>query len=501
MEETMSSIFSKNYPDGHKFNIQVLTIIAVLIIVESHLFGLANPTYIDMSFHRAVAYQYFFPNDDLFIKIQNYLQDYISQNKYFADTEIRYLSNNKGIYIFSSLIVLIFECFPMKSAYQSVYLANVCVSLISIFCLFWASNKTLNSKGVPFFAIFLLSASPCILFYPYYLPLFTPFAILQFMWNVWAPRGAAIVFFVAFLLFFASQNLSKSKKYFFTIVFFVLSLLTHLTINILLTTIIVSLAIGYKIFKIDFNGMKSRFWFKKIFLVFNIGILLVIGIQMLIYYYLLDIKDFIIVRTVLGTSPWQMYIAKTLKMFSWLISSNILIYLWLKLYSKSKFSTSQFIILGNFFFKLFFPFAILTIGLQIVYPRFAGVIFLSPVFIFEQTCLRITGFTQLLFWLILGIFLYEKYYEKYSKVFCIATYTVLILLCLSMGVNFYLLNKNTNIIAAVFRKDCLTVHFTERLSLPVQEIYGDRELYFNSIANELRDKHLRNRFIYKSEGR
>ena len=215
------------------------------------------------------------------------------------------------------------------------------------------------------------------------------------------------------------------------------------------------------------------------------------GIQILVYYYLLDIKDLTIVRTVLGTPPWQMYIAKTLKMFSWLVFSNTLICLWLKLYSKSKFLTSQLIMLGKFFFKLFFPFAILTIGLQIVYPQPDKFVFLSPAFIFEQACLRITGFAHILFWLIFGIFLYEKYYEKYSKIFCISTYTVLTLLCLSMGVDFYLQNKNNDILAAVFRKECLAAHFTERLSLPAQEIYEDKELYFNSIANELRDKHLR----------
>jgi hypothetical protein len=466
--------------------------ILFFVVLLFHIDNLTAPSNLDdLSVYRANAYISRFPHDPLLDRLTDHLQQSKAELlNWYPRYQWRLLKSSDD-YIAQQVLVRMFENLPLYSAYQSVFLADLCLHMLAVTAVFLAFGTLFGSQSQVLCWTFLLSLLPVIFSPSFHLggigDLF-PFQNISHhvFWYVAVPRGAALTFFFAALLLWLHTNesaLSRTTHIGFTLLLVAASLLSHKSMGFLLLGTTLCFELGYRLCGCEPQKIAHRVGFWRFFLLLN-GTLVLLAMVKLLCLFLAGFTEIGIFTTVSIPSSIRLS-KKILKLLSWTIATNLLAYCWLKIQQDANGIESSLLRAGNHCFRYFVPFAIIGIGLNIFHPGEWPMT--STWHIITEASVRIIGLPHILWWMIFGIWLYAKLVSRHKKAFlCIPS--IIFLACITTVTSMFLEEKQSASISDIFNRKNLTIISSELLVLPGIDMYEDEILYFHAIANELKKK-------------
>lgn len=446
----------------------------------------------DKSLLRATSYMTRFPNDPLLSKLQEHLQsrsEELGTYRYLR-YHVRFgFPNSPNNFMAQNWFVGVLEELPLYSGYQSVFLANLSIHLLAVGAAFLGFGRLFRSDATLFRLCFLLSLSPTILFYPIHIGYLFPFQNMfnNVLWSVSAPRGAALAFFFASLLFWLSiggSAMSRAKRIAVALLLLAASIFSHRSMGLLLVGTTLVFAVSYHLLKVDPREMSRRLGFRRFLFLFN-GLIAVVAISKLLFLLFYGSTEFHVLAPASTPNTTQL-VKNILKLAFWTVATNLLAFHWLKLRVDDNAEDNNVLRAGDEFFRYLLPFAIIGIGLNVFHP--GRILWWSSLHIPTEASVRITGLTHILWWMVFGIWLHSKLLNRYKQGLQTSIAVVLLLLCVTTIVQVLLQDNKREAIAEIFDRGKLTIQSSVLLARPGIEAYADEARYYQAIANELRKK-------------
>ncbi|NTV36155.1 MAG: hypothetical protein HGA53_04310 [Anaerolineaceae bacterium] len=445
--------------------IGVLALLYSLISIF-YVKGLTS-NYDDLSVLRASAYLNAFPGDPLVANLNGHLEKYKTElgSKVYG----RYLGRltNTSTYFLQNQLVVLIERFPIISPYGSVLLSGLIQHYITIFILVLVlfSSPSIDHR-FGFFAL-LISVLPTALFpSEVQFTKFFPFQ-MQYVWFTPVSRGASLTAILAvFILLEFGREIPRKKFYPLLVTAGLVSLLTHFGTFVLffipLSVIFIAQKIGF--YRID--TILKRMKPVGLLILFNCGIVLV-AITFLVFFNLFFQADF---------TTWTIWKSP----LYWAVSTNLIIIFWAAIQRfKSK--------LINSLFSYFFPLSLITIAVNLFHStsydlRWSN---LYSYYLLEGAE-RLTGFVHLLFWIIVTgmVFIILENQKRLFKI----TLGIGLVVVIFVGNIFWTFQVWQN--RAPLRSPYLLDVKASDVLLKSIHAYDDEVVYFQSIANELRERNI-----------
>jgi hypothetical protein len=208
---------------------------------------------------------------------------------------------------------------------------------------------------------------------------------------------------------------------------------------------------------------------------FNLGVSLVAAIKFMLI-------NFLAPNSIVSPGIEQMTI------ILWLIATNGLIYFWLKRHSEeANWGNSSLQAGGDLLFAYFVPFSIVSVGFNIFQPK-ENLQWGSLFFAYEAGH-RFFAIVHLLWWILLGVLIYE-YIKNFKPIALRAcAITLLFLMCFGMTIRF-LQTVTPDRIERIFRQELLIVQMDTVLARSGVKVYSNEVLYFQALANDLKARHV-----------
>ena len=448
------------------------------LVISSHVHWLKEGGFDDLSVLRASSYMTRLPNNPLISELYLHLEAHKHSLDLATYNRFLFRLEHADSYMASNMLVGLLERrLPLCSSFQSVVLSNLIIHLFSVTTLFLIIFFLFRKNSNICRLIFLLSLSTFIFSKPHIfhfryesiLPFLFPFNDTAYNWAVGQSRGFSLTFFLAALLlsFDIINDMNNSLiRIGLMILFLVASLLSHSStvLLFLLPTFLILMTeqITHKnaITIADNMGIR-RFNILLFFCVAVVG-----TIKLLLF---ITIDDNIFSNLFINEMT-----------FFWFIEMIFLVHYWLRVRKEATLFDGKLIQTGDLMFRLFLPFAIIAIGLNLFHPNRSQY---WNTFLFTEASRRITGFPHIAWWFVFGVGLFAIFGHSHKKVLINTIITILLITCLFKVKQTYLILRDSH--TQIFNKDLMTVSIRELLSLPGTEAYSDDIRYFNAIANEL----------------
>jgi hypothetical protein len=173
--------------------------------------------------------------------------------------------------------------------------------------------------------------------------------------------------------------------------------------------------------------------------------------------------------------------------FIWLIGVNGLVYFWLKRRSEvGTWGSDSLQSGGDILFRYFVPFSIFAIGFNIFQP--SENLQWSSLFLAYEAGHRFLAIVHLLYWLLLGILIYDYLKSFKPKALRLSAITILVLICFGMTMRF-LERVTPDRIERTFGQELLMVRMETVMARSGVKVYSNEVRYFQALANELKARH------------
>ncbi|MBI1883158.1 MAG: hypothetical protein HYS08_03000 [Chlamydiae bacterium] len=464
-----------------------------MIIIISSLRGLFANDFDDLSVYRASSYMSLSPKDPLLINLREHLEAHRDQLGEYRYQRYKLRLGTANNYLAQNWLIQLFEKFPLKSPYQSVFFANLFLHLLAGVSLFYVFGRLFLQEEWIVKSSFLLSSSPVLFFFlgslMYYVHtgwMFFPFNDNGVLWYENPSRSIALTFFYAALLLWMKLR-DPSVSLFINVVgasaLTVASVLSHLSMGLLLIGASVLVCIFWYLSEFKVENLLRRFTFLRFSLFIN-GLIILTAFLKFLFLSINGITELHILKPG-GSYTLKQFVGNSLILLCWCIATNLLSYLWLNLRQCQTTKDNSVLKTGDRLFLYFLPVAIMSIGLNVFHPSKDVGYFHSLVV--TEGSLRIVGLAHVLWWMVLGIWLSSKY-ALYRRALPIVVSITLLFVCVAMGLQTFSRCNDPKIISRIFNKDELAIRSDLLLTKPATEVYKNEALYFQAIANQLRSR-------------
>lgn len=456
------------------------------VVFDTHVTWLFND-HDDKSVLRAHAWVNAHPEDGMLERLNRHLDEHAEALGQKVYLDYRFRLNVQNVYMLPDWLVLKLERLPLVSAYQSVFLANLIIHLVAVLVLGLVLARVFGGHGL---VLLLLMVVGTVVLYPFRLEK----SISHHSWFTAYPRGAALTWFFAALVLGVSgwrrglSGLGVGVGVFICLLMAYLGHSAHFAV--LTSATVAALVITLLIRPLAPAALARAHGIGKFLLLFNGFIFVIIVLEMFLFQGILEIR----VIPELGPRPWN----RLFFHLADLMVVNLTMMAWLKLHLGEE--RSVFWPVGaEIFFNIFVVLAILMFALKfgIVTRQLQSS---ALAFAFFEGGQRVSGLVNLLVLLLLvmvGVhhFRWLRPFERFPGLVQVGM--VVILPLLSMGEGLFVVDswasmKNGEILALEpFKGERLEVRISELLQRPGVETYDHMPRYFQAIANEMRERHVK----------
>jgi hypothetical protein len=335
--------------------------------------------------------------------------------------------------------------------------------------LFWLLGWLFKSEGTVLRVALIASMVPVF------------FKLPGHYWFTFFPRGPALIFFFCALLLWLDigpPSLSRFACSMLVLLFLSASVLAHQSMAYLLLFPTLLVWLGCDFFKLDLLTWAGKWSLAHFLGLFNLAISLVAAMKFMLI-------KFFDPSFALSLTEEQMII------LIWLIGVNGLVYFWLKRRSEVvNWGSDSLQSEGDTFFRYFVPFSIFSVGFNIFQPT--ENLQWSSLFFAYEAGHRFFAIVHLLYWLLLGILIYDYIKSFKPKALRLSAITISVLMCFGITIRF-LQRVTPDRTEGIFRQELLMVQMDTVMARSGVKVYSNEVRYFQALANELKARHTSDR--------
>lgn len=445
-----------------------IVVVIVFLTIVSSLSLAQGGAKDDLSYLRASAL--LSTNSQAFSDLKN---DLAKDSASLSETQssrylIRYQVSH--YYLFSNSVVRIFEKFSTQSPYQSIIFSLLSSQILAIIVLLLTLRIFLKKESEVVLASLLFGIFPSI----FCLTKIFPFSSLNYNWSSGYARNSIILIYLAILIIISSLPKWPNKKPWLLVgLFSALTFSLNFPFVLVVALPLLLYMILRKIFPlfvdIDFLDLNKK---KIAYLAIASIVLLTIVKGFLIFGFFKQIE----LVKIMEIAP-----------IFWLSCGLFLGQQWIKYRVENRQNDSPLLVFCDFIFPFFIICGSLSVGLQIFSQPdnyLSGGSFFASFFEFSN---RILSISQLLFWCLFSSLVYFWLKDKigwWRKIIILISF----LLVYNFAFNFAIyVSKN---LPTIFDKKMLNASWEELKLKPISEKYGNEILFYQSLANSLKNNTL-----------
>lgn len=452
----------------------------LVVVLNLAFLYVGRQGYEDKSMYRACSYASRFSNDPLLKQLDDDLSriSEVDPGTYaYLSGRLQLLRERPYNFVAQNVLVAVLEELPLYSAFQSVFFSHLFLHLLAACTVFWVLEWRFGKAAYVLQVGMLLSL---VLNLPRLVPI--AYTSFHYLWSAPHPRGAAFLFFFAcFLLWHdvGQVSVSMTKRFGLALLLAVASALSHLSMALLFFVPGLCVAGFYHFTKQVLWRWVHRLGVKRCLVLFNIALIAVACAKVSSFWVLsgrgVTLEGLVVTRAALLSIP----------------VTNVLLYFWLKMRLRPDASDDQLVRAGDVFVVYLIAFSILAFGLNAVQlpPDLSAGGLDSYFFILFEGGMRFFAASHLLWWLVLGIYLYERLKHFRPRLLRGMVTGILVFLCLGMTMVFvWAVDRDS----PVFDRSLLTVRASDLLAQRgVEAYYGSGDvIFFSALANELRARNV-----------